>query len=340
MDIQAIKNNPFFILHASLDDNYAALQEKAGTAILLEGAIDAEKALADLLHPQKRLLAELNWFPKTPQSEIEKLLDFSEKGGVLPDFQTDSKIALINGCRCILSRWPQEYSEGLAGTGLCIAGVLRELSWEMVVKELNESRKISGFPEIINYEVAASHFLEQINEILQEFLKNLKKAPEEEAQKAVLYLADAYSGTDLSYAKNLYIQKIVDSFTLTVSDKAEDILRAIRSMIAGDAALYAVADKLKKWDALTSAQRRIYKAQGIRNESSFSLLNDLSVFYDKKGKKKDFRTLEGLRERTSFLELMIKVFQDLPEDVLAGHRQFLMKIQKYLSFRERMEQRS
>ena len=339
MENHAIKNNPFFILHASLDDDHAALQEKAGTAILLEDAGDAEKALADLLHPQKRLLAELNWFPQTPQSEIEKLLDFSEKGGVLPDFQTDSKIALVNGCRCILSRWPSDYSEGLAGIGLCLVGALRELSGEQAVKELNESRRISGFPEITNLEMAASHFLEQINEILQEYLQKLKKAPAKEAQKAALYLAEAYSGTDPSYAGNLYIQKIVDSYTLTVSDEAEDIMRTVRSLIAEDGSFYAVADKLKKWDVLTSAQRRIRKAQGIRDESSFALFKDLSVYFNKNGKKKNFRSLQGIREMCSFLELMVKVFQDLPEDVLAGHRQLLEKIQKAVSIRERMGQR-
>ena len=320
MENNLLTSNPFFILHASLSDDHAELQKKASEAILLGGSEDAEQALAVLFHPQKRLEAELNWFPDTSPEEIEVLRAFSENGGVLPDFQTGSTLALLNGCRCILTQWPSEYSEGLVGIGLCLAGALSELSENQILKELNSERKKSGFPEITNREVVANHVKDLRDEILGSFSKQLKEAKPGEAEKAASSLADAYCGNDPLYSRNYYIQKIVDSYMLTVTDQEEALLKDIkRATEFRPVNMDVLCTYLSPWDRISTPRRKIRKARGLTDQNSLFLFFDLNSFINARLKK-------DMRNGTTLISKMIEIFWDLPEEMLAQHKRLLQTL--------------
>ena len=320
MENNTFRNNPFSVLHASLSDDHAQLQRKATSAILLEGAENAEQALAALLHPQKRLEAELNWFPETSQEEISQILSFGEKGGILPDFQTGSALALLNACRCILTQWPSEYSEGLVGIGLCLAGALSGLSEDQILRELNEARKKGGFPEITNREFVANHLQNLQDEILRSFSGLLKDAKPGEARKAASLLADAYCGNDPLYSRNYYIQKIVDSYMLTVTDKEESLLQDIRKTAEdGPFNMDFFCEDLSQWDSLTSPRRKIRKAQGFTDQNSVQLLQSLNNCVNTKLKK-------DMKNGVTLLKKMVEIFWDLPEEALAQHKKLLQHL--------------
>ena len=314
------RNNPFSVLHASLSDDHAELRRKATSAVLLEGTEDAEQALAALLHPQKRLEAELNWFPETSPEEIGQILSFAEKGGILPDFQTGSALALLNACRCILTQWPSEYSEGLVGIGLCLAGALSGLSEDQILCELNEARKKGGFPEITNREIVTNHLKNLQNDILGSFSRQLKDAKPGEARKAASLLADAYCGNDPPYSRNYYIQKMVDSYMLTVTDKEESLLQDIKKTAEdGPFNMDFFCEDLSEWDNLTAPRRKIRKAQGFTDQNSVMLLQSLNTCFNTKLKK-------DLKNGVALIKKMVEIFWDLPEEALAQHKQLLQKL--------------
>ena len=339
METMVLQKNPFFILHADLTDDHAALQRKASEAVLLEDTGEAEKALSNLLHPQKRLEAELMWFPETEDTEIEKLEAFCRAGGngtggqtpcpTLPDFHTESDLAMMNACRCILGAWPAEYSEGLFGIGLCLAGALRGLTVDGVIAELNRAREVSGFPEITNREMVGNHLMNLRESILGDFSNRMKKAKKGEAGKAASLLAEEYGRSDPLYEKNYYIQKMVETYMVTVSDQEKRQISEISERLKWsmkDSAMQALRD----WDKLTGPRRKIKKAQGLTDEGSENLIRSLSEYVDEKLAKKK---LAELLEAAKMLEVMLEVFWDVPEERLARHREVAERCGKLLKKR-------
>ena len=339
METMVLQKNPFFILHADLTDDHAALQRKASEAVLLEDTGEAEKALSNLLHPQKRLEAELMWFPETEDTEIEKLEAFCRAGGngtggqtpcpTLPDFHTESDLAMMNACRCILGAWPAEYSEGLFGIGLCLAGALRGLTVDSVIAELNRAREVSGFPEITNREMVGNHLMNLRESILGDFSNRMKKAKKGEAGKAASLLAEEYGRSDPLYEKNYYIQKMVETYMVTVSDQEKRQISEISERLKWsmkDSAMQALRD----WDKLTGPRRKIKKAQGLTDEGSENLIRILSQYVDEKFAKKK---LAELLEAAKMLEVMLEVFWDVPEERLARHREVAERCGKLLKKR-------
>ena len=351
METMVLQKNPFFILHADLTDDHAALQRKASEAVLLEDTGEAEKALSNLLHPQKRLEAELMWFPETEDTEIEKLEAFCRAGEqpsrpdkvsdshdgtgsqpsfpALPDFQTESDLAMVNACRCILGAWPAEYSEGLFGIGLCLAGALRGLTVDGVIAELNRAREVSGFPEITNREMVGNHLMNLRESILGDFSNRMKKAKKGEAGKAASLLAEEYGRSDPLYEKNYYIQKMVETYMVTVSDQEKRQISEISERLKWsmkDSAMQALRD----WDKLTGPRRKIKKAQGLTDEGSENLIRSLSEYVDEKLAKKK---LAELLEAAKMLEVMLEVFWDVPEERLARHREVAERCGKLLKKR-------
>ena len=309
MEAMPLRNNPFFILHASLEDSHAVLQEKAAQAILLEDSENAEKALSDLLHPQNRLEAELGWFPETAPDEIEKILSCTQTGGVLPDFHTDSCIALLNACRCILRCWPDKFSEGMTGIGLCLTGALSQISTEQVMEELNRARRKSGFPEVKNPELIDDYLLKQRDDILGGFLALMQKAEKKEAAKAASSLADAYCSAEQPYARNLFIQKIVDAHMLTVADREKELLQKLPDEAERNYDVLILIYDLKEWDSLSAPRRKICKARGLKDTTSQKLLSALVPYLNKKLKK-------DLPSAARLLKTILEVFRDLPDDDL------------------------
>ena len=303
------RTNPFYILHASLTDTPQALRKKADAVILLEGNEEAQNALAVLLHPQKRLYAELSWFPGMDPAEIDSLLTYTDHGGLLPDFSVSSSLAMLNGCRCILTGWPCEYAEGIAGTGLCLAAALSELSVMQTLEELNLAREKSGFPPILSYETIEAQIQLLREEILSDYYQQIRKAPQKESRKAADRLADAYSGSDPMYRKNHYIEKMINAYQFSVSDKEEKLLDRIRSTICTSSPFPdSLIQDIKEWAMITSPRRKLKKAQGMEDK------DEIKLYYDLKKYLYAILSQKNYQEGSALLDTMLFVFDGLSED--------------------------
>ncbi|MBQ8136177.1 MAG: hypothetical protein IJ174_01975 [Clostridia bacterium] len=93
----SLLKNPFALLNASPRDSREALLERADEAALLSGH-DPDKALSDLLHPGKRLRAELAWMPNTEKPAANAIL-----ARLGEDHPTDLAAQLPQGLGCPLA---------------------------------------------------------------------------------------------------------------------------------------------------------------------------------------------------------------------------------------------
>ncbi|MBQ9065215.1 MAG: hypothetical protein IJ123_07195 [Blautia sp.] len=327
MGIMNLQSNPFYILHASPADDRTALQRKASEVILLEGSTEAEKALSGLLHPLKRLEAELNWFPETDQAEIDKIISFCENGGTLPDFSTESDLAVINGCRYMLKSWPCELAEGLAGLGLCLAGALVRLSFSRIIDELNSARSLSGFPLLSEDGIVSDHILELQEGVMGYFSSRVKDASDGQALSAAYALATAFSSNKEIYKNNYHLKKMVDYCMLPTADEEKRAYtEAVRNASGMFCSTYNLIPVINEWNHLSSPRRMISKAQGLADNDSEKLLQVLNDYINDRLHKKQFT------EATDILHLVIDTFTDLPPEKISQHRTLLQDLSSLIIF--------
>ena len=68
-----LEKNPFYILEVSPYDKRANIISKAEEKAFFADSGNCEEAQARLLHPEKRLSAELNWFYDVSKDEISRI---------------------------------------------------------------------------------------------------------------------------------------------------------------------------------------------------------------------------------------------------------------------------
>ena len=145
---ETYRKNPFRILSASPGDPREALIRLQGDQALFGDAAESARALAELLHPESRLEAEMRWFPQTDRALIDRLfawLDLPRREKTLPRLILPCHLANFNYVRLVLSEFP-------IGSTAQLHAVLRSLSVaadallpRQVMAEINGDRNKAGF---------------------------------------------------------------------------------------------------------------------------------------------------------------------------------------------------
>ncbi len=149
--ISQYQQHPFRVLGAAPRSTREQLITLQTEAALFGQAEAAETALSALLHPDHRLKAEMTWFPMTPDDEIRALFSYVEHGwssGPPPVLRGASFLALFNHLRLCMARLPLRGENELTAALHSLAVTADALLPRQVMWELNEDRKISGFPLI------------------------------------------------------------------------------------------------------------------------------------------------------------------------------------------------
>ena len=147
------RSHPFRVLGASSRNTREQLNALRTEAALFGRDEAAEDALTALLHPDSRLDAEIRWFPMTEEKEISALFRYAEQEAVtepVPDFGARSFLALFNRVRLCLSLLPipreDAFTASLYSLSLCADTLIpRQVIWE-----INEDRKVAGFPPLMS----------------------------------------------------------------------------------------------------------------------------------------------------------------------------------------------
>ena len=170
--------HPFRVLGASSKSTREQLVALRTEAALFGRDEAAEDALTALLHPESRLKAEIRWFPMTEEKEISALMRFAQQDRIeepVPAFATRSFLALFNQVRLCIALLPINGERAFTASLYTLSLSADTLIPRQVMWEINEDRKISGFPPLISEaEVDAA-----ISELLRETAESLiQRKPE------------------------------------------------------------------------------------------------------------------------------------------------------------------
>jgi hypothetical protein len=182
--------NPFRLLGASPEDDYDRLTELAELRSLTSD--QAFDSLAWLVHPRRRMTAELAWLPRVPQARASELWGSLEAGSLGWDDYGD--LPLLAGCNltaALIAARPDLPSGELYSRGLIsLSSAAEALRPEDIMADLNESRRLAGFPLITDLDLLTEGLAEQRRYYLSVLSEALNRRPTAEIVDLMTRLAD------------------------------------------------------------------------------------------------------------------------------------------------------
>ncbi|MBQ9896507.1 MAG: hypothetical protein IJM40_04240, partial [Synergistaceae bacterium] len=218
-----IFENPFYILGVSPADNRRAIAAAADDkAFLLGDSKAVEEARSALLIPDKRLAAEMRWFPGSDSEQVSEIIKFlgNLRDGKDTDIEdldeiTDA-IDGIDKVNLFIYIWEFKTIDDYETAILEINDGFEEIYTEDVLDLINEARKEAGFPEADEPE---------LEQELNNYRADIVKAIDGKLSAVELYdyiniinnLAEEYSG-----GGSLILGDLLDNYELNTAPSLEE----------------------------------------------------------------------------------------------------------------------
>ncbi|HHA2488944.1 MULTISPECIES: hypothetical protein [Pseudomonadota] len=317
----ALHQTPFAILGVTTRDDRRRIVELAEEKSLELDHDVCQKARSDLTNPRTRLSAEIAWLPGVSPRKASQLVEnllhdpmaVREESG-LPT------LAHLNLLAAAFEAVDSEHdAEDLASFIQEVAYLVDEIDPEDVLRDINEDRAVSGFPEV--------RALDQIEAELAERKRYYRSAIKDALDRLppttlVQVMTDTVEEVTLGgedHAPEL-IDDLVDSYEVEtqgfLQKEAENVHKLIKaardSANSGEAAVKPYVDKLdavaRNWDKVAQPIQLSAKARGIDHEASRDLAYEIrSLAIDL------FNTHDMLTQAQRLTGLLQELFAELPE---------------------------
>ena len=317
----ALHQTPFAILNVTTRDDRRRIVELAEEKSLELDHDVCQKARPDLTNPRTKLSAEIAWLPGVSPRKASQLVE-----GLLHDAMAVREesglptLAHLNLLAAAFEAVDGEHdAEDLARFIQEVAYLVDEIDPEDVLRDINEDRAVSGFPE--------ARALDQIEAELAERKRYYRSAIKDALDRLppttlVQVMTDTVEGVTLGgedHAPEL-IDDLVDSYEVEtqgfLQKEAENVHKLIKaardSANSGEAAVKPYVDKLdavaRNWDKVAQPIQLSAKARGIDHEASRDLAYEIrSLAIDL------FNTHDMLTQAQRLTGLLQELFAELPE---------------------------
>ncbi len=286
MDLLA---NPFFTLGATTRDNrrriMALAQEKILTADeAMAAAVRDAKAV--LVHPKRRLAAEISWLPGLAPEHISDALSTLQQDPVnllilvhLPSLARANLLAagLIRAVKGLpkseIARWILE-----------LAQVHDATAAEPTMALLNEERSWAGFPAITGPQIVAAELQEQEQYYGQAIKKALDQLSHQSLVEVVTTAVDQATNRGENHAPVL-IEKLVNRFEVDVQEffdvetkKIEDLVQRIQRAVEKNQDheqinrhVSKLENTLRDWDQVAQPIQMSARSRGTDHDLSHEI---------------------------------------------------------------------
>ena len=315
-----IKENPFYILDATTRDNRQKIVELAEEKSFEIDEELCQKARSDLTVPRNRILAELNWLPgvspKKASSFISQLKS-NDKG--LYSIEGIPNLARINILMELLDNEYIKFTNSeLEQLIIKIVDIFENLNTTEIIRDINEDRIVSGFPEINDNELLENHLSEKKRYCIKLILKRLNSLDTMNLIDIMTKIVDdtTFNGDIQASAM---IEDLVDDYKLHTQNFLEQEFEKIKKLIEvireradkGKDTISSLIDKLieitKNWDNVAQPIQLSMKSRGLDE----SLSNDVAYTIRSLGidLTNDYGYIE-LSQKIS--EVLKELFAELP----------------------------
>lgn len=280
----ALHQTPFAILGANVRDDRKRIVELAEERSLDRDHDVCQVARSDLTSPRARLSAEMSWLPGVSPRKASQLIDSLlqdpmalRKESALPT------LAHLNLLGAVFEAVDDgQDAEDLAAFIQEMAYLVEELSPDDVLRDINEDRAVSGFPQITTLDQIEIELGERRRYYRNAIKDALDRLPPSTLVKVMIETVNAATIGGEAHAPGL-VDDLVDSYELetqgVLQKEAENVhklIEAAKNSVASDkAAVKPLVDKLctvtHNWDRIAQPIQLSAKARGIDHEPSREL---------------------------------------------------------------------
>lgn len=317
----ALHQSPFAILGVTTRDDRRRIVELAEEKSLELDHEVCQKARSDLTNPRNRLSVEMAWLPGVSPRKASQLLDnlvhnpmaIREESG-LPT------LAHLNLLAAAFEAVDGEHdADDLAEFIMETAYLAEELSPEDVLRDLNEDRAVSGFPEVRALDQIEAELNERKRYYRIAIKDALDRLPPMTLIQVMTGAVDGVTSGGEDHAPGL-VDDLVDSYEVetqgVLQKEAENVHKLIKvareHADSGEAAVKPYVDKLdvvaRNWDKIAQPIQLSSKARGIDHEASRALAYEIrSLAIDL------FNKHDMLAQSQRLTGLIQELFSEVPE---------------------------
>lgn len=319
--LTALHQNAFSLIGVSTRDDRRRIIEAADEKSLTLDHDACHKARSDLTNPRNRLSCEIAWLPGVSPKKATQLVGrLFEDPMALREDMSLPVLAYLNLMASVFELVDGDHdADDLAEFIQEFASITDALDPEGVLRDINEDRVVSGFPEIKGIELVEAE-LEQRRRYYRTAIKDaLNRLPPERLVKVMTLAVDMATDGGEEHAPAL-VDDLVDSYeveTKVFLEKEEGnvhkLIKAARDAArSGEPAVKAYVDKLevvtRNWDSVAQPIQLSAKARGIEHEASLGLgykIRSLAIDL--------FNNHDMIHQSQRLMDLLQELFAEIPD---------------------------
>jgi len=316
-----LHRNAFCVMGATSRDNRRRIVELAGEKALEIDHDVCQKACSELTNPRTRLTAEIAWLPGVSPRKACQLADqllrdpmsIRVEPGLPPLAHANLMAAAFDAVEA--EDEPQDVARFIRE----IAEVASEVSVDHVMRDINEDRAVSGFPEVTAEDQIEAELAERKRYFRNAAKEALNRLPTSSMVDAITLVVEHSTAKGETHAPEL-IDDLVDSYELETQDffqkEAENVNKLIKvvrdAAKSGESAANPLIDRLeavaRNWDKVAQPIQLSARARGTKH----SLSNHLAVSI--RSLAIDLFNEHGMMAQSKrLLALLQDIFAELPE---------------------------
>lgn len=316
-----LHQSPFAVLSATIRDNRRRIVELAEEKSLELDHDACQKARSDLTNTRTRLSVEIAWLPGVSPRKASLLLDALRHDPMAIRVESGlPTLAHLNLLAAALEAVDGRHdSDDLSEFIQEIAYLAEELVPEDVLRDINEDRAVSGFPQVRALGQIEAEFTERKRCYLAAIRKALDRLPSTTLVQVMTDTVHGVTEGGEEHAPEL-IDGLVDWYEVEAqgllqkeADNIHKLITATRdSMKLGETAVISDVDKLdtvaRNWDSVAQPIQLSAKARGIDHEPSRVLAGEIrSLAIDL------FNEHDMLAQSQRLMGLLQDIFLEVPD---------------------------
>ncbi len=285
-----LKENPFYILGASLQDNRQKIVELAEDKSFEIDEDLCQKARSDLTMPKNRIIAELDWLIDIAPNDIDLYISkISINDKTLCDIKNIHNLSKINILSDLLSSKDIEFNkQELQKVIKNIAYCFECIDIDNIISIINKNRNISGFIEFNNNEFATEHLLNKKRNCIKIILKQIDTLDTLELIDLMTDIVDKETVNGEKQASSV-VEDLVDEYKLHTQSFLENEFEKIKELIKfiklnankGEKAISPLIDELLKivetWDSVAQPIQLSLKSRGLEDILSNDVAREIRL---------------------------------------------------------------
>lgn len=317
----ALHQSPFAVLGVTTRDDRRRIVELAEEKSLELDHEACQKARSGLTNPRSRLSVEMAWLPGVSPRKASQLIEsLLQKPMTIREESGLPTLAHLNLLAAAFESVDGEHdADDLAEFIMETAYLAEELSPEDVLRDINEDRAVSGFPEVRALDQIAAELTERKRYYRGAIKDALDRLPPMTLIQVMTETVDGVTSGGEDHAPGL-IDDLVDSYEVEtqgiLQQEAENVHKLIKVARehagSGEAAVKPYVDKLdavaRNWDKIAQPIQLSSKARGIDHEASRDLAYEIrSLAIDL------FNKHDMLTQSQRLTSLIQELFSEVPD---------------------------